>query len=47
MNTVIRDEPPWLMKGKGMPVTGKIRMLTPMLMNAWKRMKITTPTAIS
>ncbi len=45
MKTVIRELPPWLMKGSGMPVTGKRRMLTPMLMKAWKRMKITTPTA--
>ncbi len=29
MNSVIRELPPWLMKGSGMPVTGSRRMFTP------------------
>jgi hypothetical protein len=35
------------MKGKGMPVTGRRRMLTATLMNTWNKIMMTMPVAIS
>lgn len=31
-----RDDPPKLMKGKGMPVKGTVAVITAMLIKAWK-----------
>jgi len=42
---MMSDEPPALMNGSGMPVTGMRPTTTPMLMNAWRQIQDVTPTA--
>lgn len=42
---MISDEPPALMNGRGMPVTGMRPTTTPMLMNAWRQIQAVMPTA--
>ena len=41
------DEPPALMNGRVMPVTGRSATTTAMLMNAWKHSQAVIPAAIS
>jgi hypothetical protein len=41
------DEPPALMNGSVMPVTGSSATTTAMLMNAWKHSQAVIPTASS
>lgn len=41
------DEPPALMNGSVMPVTGTSATTTPMLMNAWKHSQAVIPAASS
>jgi len=42
-----RDEPPALMNGSVMPVTGNRATTTAMLMNAWKHSQAVIPAASS
>jgi hypothetical protein len=42
---MMSDEPPALMKGRVMPVTGKRATTTPMLMNAWRHSQPVMPAA--
>jgi len=42
-----RDEPPALMNGSVMPVTGSRATTTAMLMNAWKHSQAVIPVASS
>lgn len=41
------DEPPALMKGSGMPVTGSSATTTPMLMKACRQSQVVMPAASS
>jgi hypothetical protein len=43
--SVRSDDPPKLMKGNGMPVTGKRPIFMPMFTNAWKSTIPVTPPA--
>ena len=47
MNSMIRELPPWLTNGRGMPVTGSSLMFTAMLMNTWNRIMMVIPVASS
>ena len=44
---MVSDDPPALMNGKVMPVTGISATTTPMLMNAWMQIQAVTPAASS
>ena len=44
---MVSDEPPALMNGRVMPVTGMSATTTPMLMKAWKHSQAVMPTASS
>jgi len=41
------DEPPALMNGRVIPVTGTSATTTPMLMNAWRQIQAVMPSARS
>ena len=41
------DEPPKLMKGRGIPVQGRMLVTTPMFIKAWKAMMKVHPAASS
>ena len=38
-------DPPWLMNGKGMPVTGNSPIIIPVLMATWKNSTAANPTS--
>lgn len=42
---MISDEPPALMNGSVIPVTGRMATTTPMLMNAWMHSQAVIPVA--
>ena len=42
---MVSDEPPALMNGRVMPVTGMSATTTPMLMNAWRTSHAVMPSA--
>lgn len=42
---MISDEPPALMNGSVIPVTGRMATTTPMLMNAWTHNQAVIPVA--
>ena len=42
---MMSDDPPALMNGSVMPVTGRSETTTPMLMNAWTEIQAVTPAA--
>jgi hypothetical protein len=44
---MVSDEPPALMNGRVMPVTGMRATTTPMLMNAWMHSQAVIPAASS
>jgi len=44
---MVSDEPPALMNGNVMPVTGMSATTTPMLMNAWMQSQAVMPAARS
>ena len=44
---MVSDEPPALMKGNVMPVTGMSATTTPTLMNAWMQSQAVMPAASS
>ena len=44
---MVSDEPPALMNGSVMPVTGMSATTTPMLMNAWMQSQAVMPAASS
>ena len=44
---MVRDEPPALMNGSVMPVTGINATTTPTLMNAWMQIQAVMPAASS
>ena len=44
---MVRDEPPALMNGNVMPVTGMSATTTPTLMNAWRQSQAVMPAASS
>ena len=44
---IVRDEPPALMNGRVMPVTGISATTTAMLMNAWRHSHAVIPAASS
>ena len=44
---MVSDEPPALMNGRVMPVTGMRATTTPMLMNAWMQSQAVIPAASS
>jgi len=40
-----REEPPWLIKGRGIPVTGSDPVTTPILSKAWNAIIAVIPIA--
>lgn len=42
---MMSDEPPALMNGRVIPVTGRSETTTPMLMKAWRLIQAVTPAA--
>ena len=44
---MVRAEPPALMNGSGIPVTGMSAVTTARLMNAWATSQVVTPQATS
>jgi hypothetical protein len=42
---MMSDEPPALMNGRVIPVTGRSATTTPMLTNAWRQSQAVIPTA--
>ena len=43
---MVSDDPPALMNGRVMPVTGMSATTTPMLMNAWMQIQAVMPAAL-